>query len=69
MGKRLDILDVATGEITTVVPSTDQVPGSLAWSPVGDLIAYAAVPASEIVEGWEDYMDFDENPGISGRRI
>lgn len=68
--KWLNIYDVASGSVTTVVTGSQQVPGIVAWSPVGDLIAYAAVPAAET--SWDlattNRYGFD-NPAVLGRRI
>jgi Tol biopolymer transport system component len=60
--------DAATGKSTTVISQTEQIPGIVDWSPNGDSIAYAAVPARETGEEWMDLMTFD-NPAIAGRRI
>lgn len=68
VNKWLDLFDTASGQITTVVSQTEQIPGIVAWSPQGDLIAYAAVPASETGREWSDWMVF-ENPAIAGRRV
>jgi hypothetical protein len=54
--------------VTTVVSKTEQIPGIVAWSPQGDLIAYAAVPAAETSPDMADWMVF-ENPAIAGRRV
>ncbi len=68
VNKWLNLFDTASGQVTTVVSQTEQIPGIVAWSPRGDLIAYAAVPAEET--GWDlaDWMSF-ENAAIAGRRI
>jgi len=66
--KWLNLFDVTSGQVTTVVSETEQVPGIVAWSPQGDLIAYAAVPAAETGPGLADWMVF-ENPAIAGRRV
>jgi len=66
--KWLVIWDAATGKSTTVISRTEQIPGIVAWSPTGDTIAYAAVPATETGPEWADLMTFD-NPAIAGRRI
>lgn len=68
IGKWLNLFDVASGEVTTVISDTDQVPGIVAWSPQGDRIAYAAVPAAETSQEQADLMTW-ENPAIAGRRI
>lgn len=66
--KRLEKVDVKTGSTRTVVPETDAVPGIVAWSPRGDLIAYAAVVADQTGQEWADWMTL-ENPAIRARRI
>jgi WD40 repeat protein len=66
--KWLNLFDVSSGQVTTVVSKTEQIPGIVAWSPQGDLIAYAAVPAAETGPGMADWMVF-ENPAIAGRRV
>jgi len=66
--KWLNLFDAVSGRVTTVVSKTEQVPGIVAWSPRGDLIAYAAVPAAETGPGMADWMVF-ENPAIAGRRV
>ncbi|MDY7040241.1 MAG: hypothetical protein SVX38_05195 [Chloroflexota bacterium] len=66
--KWLNLFDVTSGQVTTVVSETEQIPGIVAWSPRGDLIAYAAVPAAETGPGLAGWMVF-ENPAIAGRRV
>lgn len=66
--KWLNIWHVGSGQITTVISQTEQIPGIVAWSPKGDVIAYAAVPAAQTGQDWADLMTFD-NPAIAGRRI
>jgi len=68
IGKWLALYETGSGQVTTVISETKQIPGVVAWSPQGDLIAYAAVPAQETGEEWADLMTFD-NPAIAGRRI
>lgn len=68
IGKWLSLYQVSSAEVTTLVPTEQQVPGALAWSPDGRLIAYAAVAAGETGEKWADWMDWD-NPAILARRI
>jgi dipeptidyl aminopeptidase/acylaminoacyl peptidase len=68
VGKWLALYETSSGQVTTVISETEQIPGVVAWSPQGDLIAYAAVPAEETGEEWADLMTFD-NPAIAGRRI
>lgn len=68
VNKWLDLFDVASGQVTTLVSQTQQIPGTVAWSPQGDLIAYAAVPTTETGNDWADLMTFD-NPAIARRRI
>jgi hypothetical protein len=68
VNKWLNLFDVASGQVTTVVSKTEQIPGIVAWSPRGDLIAYAAVPADQTGPDWADWMAF-ENPAIAGRRV
>jgi hypothetical protein len=76
INKWLNLFDATSGQITTVITETEQVPGIVAWSPRGDpsagsgqaLIAYAAVPAGETGRDLADWMSF-ENPAIAGRRV
>jgi hypothetical protein len=68
VNKWLDVFDVASGEVTTVISDTEQIPGIVAWSPKGDVIAYAAIPAVEASSDLADWMSF-ENRAIAGRRI
>jgi dipeptidyl aminopeptidase/acylaminoacyl peptidase len=60
--------NVATQRITTPVSATEQIPGIVAWSPRGDWVAYAAVPAEETGPELADWMSWD-SPAIAGRRI
>ncbi len=68
VNKWLNLFDAISGQITTVVSKTEQIPGIVAWSPQGDLIAYAAVPADQTGPEWADWMVF-ENLAIAGRRV
>jgi Tol biopolymer transport system component len=68
VNKWLDLFDVVSRQVTTVVSMTQQIPGVVAWSPRGDTIAYAAVPADQSGDEWADLMTFD-NPAIAGRRV
>lgn len=68
INKWLNILDVATGKVSTVISKTEQIPGIVDWSPVSDLIAYAAVPAEQTGEEYWSLMTF-ENPAIAARRV
>jgi sugar lactone lactonase YvrE len=68
VNKWLILFDPLTGQATTAISQTEQIPGTVAWSPKGDLIAYAAVPAEQTGDEWADLMTFD-NPAIAGRRI
>jgi hypothetical protein len=73
VNKWLNIVDLDSGEVTTVISNTEQVPGIATWSPVEtsarrDRIAYAAVPAEETGEQYSSLMTF-ENPAIAARRI
>lgn len=68
VNKWLDLYDVTTAEVTTLITAIEQVPGILAWSPSGQWIAYAAIPVAETGPEWEGLMTFD-NPAINGRRI
>lgn len=68
VNKWLILFDPLTGETTTAISQTEQIPGIVAWSPRGDLIAYAAVPSGQTGDEWADLMTFD-NPAIAGRRI
>lgn len=66
--KWLNIWHVGSGQAATVISQTEQIPGVVAWSPKGDVIAYAAVPTDQTGQAWADLMTFD-NPAIAGRRI
>lgn len=68
INKWLNLFDATSGQVVTVVSQTEQIPGIVAWSPRGDLIAYAAVPASETGPDLADWMSF-ENQAIAGRRV
>ena len=73
VNKWLNIVDVDSGQVTTVISDTEQVPGIAAWSPaenstMGDRIAYAAVPAEKTGKAHASLMTFD-NPAIAARRI
>ncbi len=68
INKWLNLFDVTIGQVTTVISQTEQVLGVVAWSPQGDWIAYAAVPAGQTGAEWADWMAFD-NPAIAGRRV
>jgi hypothetical protein len=73
VNKWLNIVDLDSGEVTTVISDTEQVPGIVAWFPVdnsvtGDEIAYAAVPAEKTGRAYASLMSF-ENPAIAARRI
>jgi hypothetical protein len=73
VNKWLNIIDLNSGEVTTVISDTEQVPGIVAWSPVDnsateDEIAYAAVPAEKTGRAYASLMTF-ENPAIAARRI
>ncbi|MEZ4865253.1 MAG: hypothetical protein R3C14_28305 [Caldilineaceae bacterium] len=64
--KWLNLFDSATGAVTTVISQSAQIPGSVAWSPQGDWIAYAAIAAADATD--DPLMTFD-NPAIAARRI
>lgn len=66
--KELIRFDTYTRQVTKLIKSDQQVPGIVAWSPRGDWIAYAAVPADETGPEWADWMSWD-NPAVAGRRI
>lgn len=68
VGKRLALYESSTGMLTTVISETVQVPGIVSWSPRGDMIAYAAVPAALTGPEFADWMLF-ENQAIAGRRV
>jgi len=71
VNKWLNIVDLRTGEVTTVISKTEQVPGIVAWPPIStreDRIAYAAVPAEKTGKAHASLMTF-ENPAIAARRI
>ncbi|MCB9098929.1 MAG: PD40 domain-containing protein [Anaerolineales bacterium] len=68
INKWLNIFDLTTGQVTTVISRSAQVPGIVAWSPAGDSIAYAAVETTLTGDDWADNSTFD-NPAIAARRI
>ena len=68
VNKWLDVYNVASGQVTTAISQSKQIPGMVAWSPRSDWIAYAAVLASATGPEWADWMTFS-NPAIAGRRI
>lgn len=68
VNKWLNLVNPMTGQITTAISRSEQIPGTVAWSPKGDVIAYAAVPADQTSPDWADWMIFD-NPAIAARRI
>ena len=68
INKWLNLVEANTGQVMTVISQAEQIPGIVAWSPRGDMIAYAAVPADQTGEEWADWMVF-ENPAIAGRRV
>lgn len=68
INKWLVVYNTATAQVTTVISSSEQIPGSVAWSPRDDVIAYAAVPAEQASVELADLMTWD-NPAIAGRRI
>jgi hypothetical protein len=70
--KWLNLVNLETGTVTTVVSMTAQIPGIVAWSPQGDQIAYAAVAAAQ--DGTAPGDDrccpiLFTNPAIANRRI
>ncbi|HMR63122.1 MAG TPA: hypothetical protein PKE64_03835 [Anaerolineae bacterium] len=69
VNKWLNIFETTTGRTTTVISQTEQIPGIVAWSPRGDIIAYAAVEAELTGDDWADWSSFDDNPAIAARRI
>jgi Tol biopolymer transport system component len=66
--KWLALYDVESGVTKTLVSQDELVPGAVAWSPRGDWIAFAAIPAQQTGPEWADWMAWD-NPAIAGRRI
>ncbi len=68
VGKWLARYDAASGQVSTLVPQDKQVPGALAWSPLGNRIAYAAVAAGQTGPNLADLMSWD-NRAILARRI
>ena len=68
INKWLNLFDATSGQVATVVSQTEQIPGIVTWSPHGDLIAYAAVPATETGPDLADWMSFG-NQAIAGRRV
>lgn len=68
VNKWLNIVALPSGEVTTAISKTQQIPGIVAWSPKGDAIAYAAVPAEKTGKEHASWMVF-ENPAIAARRV
>jgi dipeptidyl aminopeptidase/acylaminoacyl peptidase len=68
VNKWLSLYEVASGQVITLVPEDELVPGQVAWSPAGDAIAFAAVEASQTGDEWAEWMGWD-NPAIEARRI
>jgi dipeptidyl aminopeptidase/acylaminoacyl peptidase len=68
VNKWLNLFDPTTGQSTTVISQTEQIPGIVTWSPRGDVVAYAAVSAGQTGPEWSDMGTFD-NPAIAARRI
>lgn len=71
LNKWLNLVEVTTGRVTTLISRTEQIPGIVSWSPrspQGDWLAYAAIPAALSHEDAADWLAF-ENPAIAGRRI
>lgn len=66
--KWLNLWETTTGQATTVISQTEQIPGIVAWSPKGDLIAYAAVSAT-VTAGDSAHIASFDNPLIAGRRV
>jgi hypothetical protein len=68
INKWLVLFNTTTAQATTIISNTEQIPGIVAWSPRGDVIAYAAVSAVQTDDQLADLMTWD-NPAIAGRRI
>ncbi len=68
IGKSLDLYSVSTGQVSTIVSRTEQIPGIVAWSPRGNSIAYAAIGAAETNNDLANSSSF-QNPAILKRRI
>jgi Tol biopolymer transport system component len=66
--KWLALVRPNTGASTVAITNTEQIPGLVAWSPKGDLIAYAAVPAEDVTPETVDDSTLD-SPAVAGRRI
>lgn len=68
VNKRLTIVSMETGERWVAVPEDEQVPGAIAWSPDGEIVAYAAVEADQTGQKWADWTGWD-SPAIQARRV
>jgi Tol biopolymer transport system component len=68
INKWLVLFNTTTAQATTIISNTEQIPGIVAWSPRGDVIAYAAVSAVQTNDQLADLITWD-NPAIAGRRI
>jgi Tol biopolymer transport system component len=68
VGKWLARYDASSGQVSTLIPQDEQVPGALAWSPLDGQIAYAAVAAGQTSPDLADWMSWD-NSAILARRV
>jgi hypothetical protein len=68
VNKWLSLYEVSSGQTTTLIPENELIPGQVAWSPAGDIIAFAAVEGRQTGDEWADWMGWD-NPAIQERRI
>ncbi len=68
VNKWLSIYEAASGEVITLAMETALVPGQIAWWPLGDILAVAAVESDQTGDEWADWMGWD-NPAIQARRI
>ncbi|MFZ2096344.1 MAG: hypothetical protein WAV05_06870 [Anaerolineales bacterium] len=68
LNKWLSLYEVDSGQVTTLIPEDELVPGQVTWSPAGEAIAFAAVKAGQTGDEWADWMGWD-NPAIQARRI
>lgn len=68
-GKSLALHRLGTDGSSEIITPTLQVPGMVAWSPKGDLIAYAAIPGEDAAPPGSSDQGLFDNPAIAARRI
>lgn len=66
--KWLSLYEVGSGQVRSLIARSEFIPGSVAWSPTEDTIAFAAIRADQTGDEWADWMSWG-NPAILARRI